>query len=67
MEREKREHDAPNLEQSQQEQRKAIVDEVSEEKLHADRNTETGAPLAPSQNRTPAQEHRGGPLPNMKK
>jgi len=67
MKRDKGEHDAPDLERNREEQRKAVIDEISEERLHADRKTETGAPLAPSQNRTPAEEHRGGPLPNMKK
>jgi len=28
---------------------------------------EKGAPLAPHLNRTPMQQHRGGPLPNEKK
>ena len=38
-----------------------------EERLHKDRDTEIGAPLAPMQNRPPGEQHRGGPLPNQKK
>ncbi len=38
------------------------------EALEDDRGAERGAtPLAPHQNRTPAELHRGGPLPNQKK
>ena len=59
--------DEPNLEENQENQRKAIVDEISAESTRADRGSEAGAPLARTQNRTPAEEHRGGPLPNMKK
>ncbi len=33
----------------------------------SERGREKGADLAPSQNETPAEEHRGGPLPNMKR
>jgi uncharacterized protein (DUF2267 family) len=32
--------------------------------LHAEDGHERGAPMAPHQNRTPGDEHRGGPLPN---
>ena len=31
------------------------------------RGREKGADLAPSENETPAEEHRGGPLPNTKR
>jgi hypothetical protein len=31
------------------------------------KGTERDAPMAPSQNRPPAEQHRGGPLPNQKK
>lgn len=31
---------------------------------HAEDGHERGAPMAPHQNRTPGEEHRGGPLPN---
>ncbi len=37
------------------------------EALHEERGTERGAPLAPHQNRPPSLQHRGGPLPNIKK
>jgi hypothetical protein len=37
------------------------------ETLKDDHGTESGAPLAPHHNRTPAEQHRGGPLPNQKK
>jgi uncharacterized protein (DUF2267 family) len=32
--------------------------------LHEEAGHERGAPLAPHQNRTPSEQHRGGPLPN---
>jgi hypothetical protein len=66
MSTEKR-HDTPNLEQNQEERRKAVIDEVSRENAHADRDTEAGAPMAPHQNREPREQHRGGPLPNHKR
>jgi hypothetical protein len=59
--------DRPNLEENEQERRKAVIEEISAELTHEDHGTEAGAPLARTQNRTPAEEHRGGPLPNLKK
>jgi hypothetical protein len=38
-----------------------------EQRIHKDRDNEQGAPMAPSQNRPPAEQHRSGPLPNQKK
>lgn len=38
--------------------------EVRKQALHAEAGHERGAPMAPHQNRTPGEEHRGGPLPN---
>lgn len=32
-----------------------------------ERGVERGAEMAPHENETPAEEHRGGPLPNMKR
>jgi len=66
MNSEKR-HNAPNLEQNQEEQRKAVIEEISRDSTHADRDTEAGAPMAPQQNREPSEQHRGGPLPNQKR
>jgi hypothetical protein len=66
MSTEKR-HDTPNVEQNQEERRRAVIDEVSRENTHADRDTEAGAPMAPHQNREPREQHRGGPLPNQKR
>jgi|GEM_PF-4833293 len=37
------------------------------EALEDDRGSERGAPTAPAQNRTPGEQHRGGPLPYQKK
>jgi hypothetical protein len=37
------------------------------ERMQADRDAERDSTMAPRQNRPPAQEHRGGPLPNQKK
>lgn len=37
------------------------------ERMWAECGHEKGAPLAPHQNRTPMDLHRGGPLPNEKK
>jgi hypothetical protein len=34
------------------------------EALHEESGHERGAPMAPHQNRDPAEQHRGGPLPN---
>ncbi|HZO93155.1 MAG TPA: hypothetical protein VFB22_05255 [Candidatus Baltobacteraceae bacterium] len=53
---ETRRHESP-----QEEHRRAV------EALENDRGAEHGAPLAPHQNRTPGEEHRGGPLPYQKK
>jgi hypothetical protein len=33
----------------------------------SDRGIEKGADLAPHENETPAEEHRGGPLPDTKR
>lgn len=41
--------------------------EIINQLLHAESGHERGAPLAPHQNRSPGEEHRGGPLPNQKK
>jgi uncharacterized protein (DUF2267 family) len=38
--------------------------DVQRQALHAEDGHERGAPMAPHQNRTPGEEHRGGPLPN---
>lgn len=40
--------------------------EVVNQLLHAESGHERGAPMAPHQNRSPGEEHRGGPLPNQK-
>lgn len=37
---------------------------VQAQASHAEAGHERGAPMAPHQNRTPGDEHRGGPLPN---
>jgi uncharacterized protein (DUF2267 family) len=37
---------------------------VQAQAQHAEAGHERGAPMAPHQNRTPGDEHRGGPLPN---
>lgn len=37
------------------------------ERLQDERGTERDAPMAPSQNRPPSEQHRSGPLPNQKK
>ena len=42
-------------------------EEEVELKDDKERDNERGAPMAPSQNRTPSEQHRGGPLPNQKK
>jgi hypothetical protein len=43
-------------------------DQKSEyERLQQERGTEHDAEMAPHQNRPPAEQHRGGPLPNQKK
>jgi len=46
---------------------KADDPKSEEERLHDERGREKGAPMAPEQNRLPAQQHRAGPLPNQKK
>ncbi|HZZ64029.1 MAG TPA: hypothetical protein VFE17_00895 [Candidatus Baltobacteraceae bacterium] len=37
------------------------------ERIAEERGVEPGADMAPHQNRPPAVQHRGGPLPNQKK
>jgi hypothetical protein len=37
------------------------------QRLQDDKGTERDAPMAPSQNRPPQEQHRGGPLPNQKR
>lgn len=37
------------------------------ERQQVQRKTEHDAAMAPSQNRPPTEQHRGGPLPNQKK
>jgi hypothetical protein len=37
------------------------------ERQQAERGTEHDQAMAPSQNRPPTEQHRGGPLPNQKK
>ncbi len=53
--------------EKQIEEGKEQAQEVQRELREADRNVEHGAPMAPHQNRPPAEQHRGGPLPNQKK
>jgi uncharacterized protein (DUF2267 family) len=48
--------------------RRAAEERVaSYEALQEERGAERGAPMAPHQNRPPAEQHRGGPLPNVMK
>jgi len=37
------------------------------ERQQVQRETERDSAMAPSQNRPPTEQHRGGPLPNQKK
>jgi uncharacterized protein (DUF2267 family) len=48
--------------------RRAAEEQVAAyEALQEERGAERGAPMAPHQNRPPAEQHRGGPLPNVMK
>jgi hypothetical protein len=51
-----------------QEDRRKPDDQKSKyERMQEERGHEKDASMAPQQNRTPAEQHEGGPLPNHKK
>jgi uncharacterized protein (DUF2267 family) len=61
---------SPTIAEETEERRERIITEErisTYEALRAERGTERDAPLAPHQNRTPGEQHRGGPLPNQMK
>ena len=60
----------PSIAEETAERRAQLANEeevATYQALHEERGTERGAPMAPHQNRPPGEQHRGGPLPNIKK
>ncbi len=50
---------------AERQQRLAVEERVATQgTLHAEAGHERDAPMAPHQNRSPGEQHRGGPLPN---
>lgn len=62
MAQDKHEKDDRNQAETERESAQAL-----NERSHQERGVEKGDVMAPHQDRTPAEEHRGGPLPNQKR